>query len=464
MATPKLIQYLSTFSAQEVAAMQDFAGGDYFCPRKELRRLLHYLLEQWPDFPVPACGKARMYQVAYPDNAYDDKLLRYLLSDACRLVELFWGVARYQQDLQQRQLDLLKEFSMRDLHKMYESKCREAARQKTSRAFIEPEAYKSDYDWAAAEEDYFLRRRQRNFNFQIETASRALDRFYFFQQLAYACGMIERQNILEGVYVLPFTEHWLKHLEEKDFFNDAQISLYYSILLMQRHEDERYFNLLLDKIDAYAGQISAPVKRSAYLAAINFCARNIRRGLSTYVSSALDIYIKGLKDKALLENGELSPWTFNNVIKLALRMKRYDWTATFMQTYERYLPESFRQDALHYNRAELFYHTNRPEEAQEALLKVSYSDLNYYLGARVLLAKIYFEKQEIEPLISLLAAFTIFLKRNKEISEAIRQTYLNFCTFLLKITKRKTGKSHEIRNLIQSTQPLTDREWLLKIV
>jgi hypothetical protein len=464
MAVPKLIQYLATFNSQEAAAMRDFVASAYFCPRADLRQLLLYLLRQWPDFPPASCSKKVLHQQVYRGQAYDDPRLRYLLSDGCRLVELFWGMARYQKNTQQQQLDLLKELSQRGLQKMYESKCREATRQKMKRVFTEPEDYRAEYEWAAAEEDHFVRQHQRNFNDQIEAAAQALDRYYFFQQLVYACGMQGRQNILQGTYELPFTEHWLRHLEEKAFFGDEQISLYYTILQMQQHEDKVHFEILLDKINSYVGRISTAVLRSAYIAAINFCARRIRQGETSFVAVALDLYTKGLQGKVLLENGQLSPWAFNNVVKLALRLRRYDWIPVFMNTYEGYLPESFRADAAYYNRAELYYYTRRLEAAQEALLKVSYSDLNYYLGARVLLAKIYFERDEIEPLLSLLAAFTIFLKRNKEISADLRQTYLNFCTILFQITKRKPGSSEAIRKRIEETQPLTDREWLLKIV
>lgn len=464
MSAPKLVHYLSTFDAQEASALQLFAQAAYFCPKAELRDLLLYLLEQWPDFPVSACRKAKLYEQAFPDQAYEDKKLRYLLSDGCRLVEQFWCIRRYQSDERQPSLDLLKELSRRGLSKLYERQSQEAALRRAKRHLTAPEDYQADYEWAKAEEEHFVRQRQRNFDPHIEAAAQALDRFYFFQQLSYACGMMERQNILQGAYELPFTEHWLLHLEEKAFFRDPQISLYYAILQMQRHEDNPHFELLLSKIAAHANQISTPALRAAYLAAINFCARHIRRGEASFVSPALALYTQGLKNEVLLEDGQLSPWTFNNIIKLALRLQRYEWIPVFMSTYERYLPPAFRENAVHYNRAELCYYTHRLEEAQAALLQVSYSDLNYYLGARVLLAKIYCEKDDIEPLLSLLAAFTIFLKRNKEISANLRQTYLNFCTLLFQITKGQANKADSIRQRIAEAQPLTDREWLLEQV
>jgi hypothetical protein len=187
----------------------------------------------------------------------------------------------------------------------------------------------------------------------------------------------------------------------------------------------------------------------------------MRKGTAGFDAEALDLYVEGLEQQVLLDGDTLSPWTFNNVVKLALRLKRFDWINGFMSAYEAQLPEAFREDVLHYNRAELYYATNALQKAQSALLQVSYSDLNYYLGARVLLAKIYYEMEEIEPLLSLLAAFMIFLKRNRNISNDIRQTCLNFCNILFKIVKRKPGTTDKIRQRIQSTPLLTERQWLL---
>ena len=92
---------------------------------------------------------------------------------------------------------------------------------------------------------------------------------------------------------------------------------------------------------------------------------------------------------------------------------------------------------------------------------MAYSDLNYYLGARVMLAKIYHESGDTEPLLSLLAAFMIFLKRNKQISSDLKQTYLNFCDILFQLIRRHPKKMAALGETIRTTSLLTDRSWLL---
>lgn len=461
MSNAKLIRYLQSFSKAEVALFPRFLAAEYFGASEALQRLLTHLLGLWPDWEGSLRTKERLFAVSYPGESFDDKRLRYLFTDACRFVELFWGIAAYQKDSRSRELDLLRQFSERGLNKLYDSQLRRMQKAQDERPYLKMEDYYANYQKRAIAEKHFERQRLRLFDRNIEEAAGALDRFYFFQQLTYACGMLERQNILEGTYELPFTSAWLQHLRDRNFFSDPQIELFHAILQMQRHDNEEYFLQLIQQVRKVQTRASPEVLRSAYLAAINYCARHIRKGKQLYVESALKLYMEGLENQVLLNHGQLSPWTFNNVIKLALRLKRYDWIPDFMYSFESLLPDKFRADAVAYNQAELYYYTQRLPQAQEALLQVSYTDLNYYLGARVLLAKIYFERDELEPLLSLIAAFMMFLKRNRKLSQNLRKTYLNFCEILFQITKRRPQQVAVLHQRILDTQPLTDRQWLL---
>ena len=81
----------------------------------------------------------------------------------------------------------------------------------------------------------------------------------------------------------------------------------------------------------------------------------------------------------------------------------------------------------------------------------------------MLLAKIYFETEEEDALSSLLAAFMMFLQRNKELSQDLKQTYLNFCKIFARILRTPPARRAAIRQTITNTQLLTDRDWLLSI-
>lgn len=64
------------------------------------------------------------------------------------------------------------------------------------------------------------------------------------------------------------------------------------------------------------------------------------------------------------------------------------------------------------------------------LNQVVLDDLNYVLGIRVMLVKIYYEIVEENVLLLLLVVFSLFFKRNCKILVNIKYIYLNFCDLL----------------------------------
>jgi hypothetical protein len=172
--------------------------------------------------------------------------------------------------------------------------------------------------------------------------------------------------------------------------------------------------------------------------------------------------VQGIETKILFEGAFLSPWTFKNVVRLGLRLQKYDWTEHFIQQHSPQLEEKFRIDALHYNLADLYYYTNRFEAAMTQLQQVEFTDIHYNLDSKEMLAKIYYERNETEALRALLSAFQIFLKRNTIISDTVRQTYLNFIHVLQLLIKNDKKKAAKLKENIQTLPQLAARKWLLE--
>jgi len=228
-------------------------------------------------------------------------------------------------------------------------------------------------------------------------------------------------------------------------------------------DEVQHFQDLKEILVTTSNQINNKDLADIYRFAINYCARKIRNGRNEYLEEALGLYIRGIESAVFLEDEYLSPWTFTNVVKLALRLQRFEWIAEFIPKYAPSLPPDFQENVLHYNYAELYFYTKDYDRALTHLNQVAFDDLNYSLGARVMLAKIYQERGEENALLSLLAAFSVFLKRNRHISANIKHTYLNFCDLLFQLIRRSPKKIQGIRNRIEETNLLTDRGWLLAL-
>jgi len=459
----KIVQLLAACEPDELQALKRFVASPYFNRQPILVDLLGYLSDRRHN--LEQLDAVEVYAELLPGQPYDDKHWRYLLSDLSTLIERFWTIERYESDEHRMLPDLLAIASEKGLDKTYRQAERRAA------ALLEsPEPRNTtffEFAIKSAEQSYlhFTRQKLRRYDPGLQSVSDNLDRYYFLQKLRYAVAMLKNRQILQGDYQTGISPSWLQHLEAADFFGEPLIGLYHAALLAQVDEnDESLFHVLRSMLLAQERSLPEEDLRSIYQLAINYCARKIRHGKDAFASEALELYNSGIERQLFNDAGRLSPWAFTNVTKLALRLKRFEWIESFIMRHGPNLAEDFRQNVLNYNLAELYFYTNRYDEAMQALNHVAMNDINYYLGARVLLVKIYFENDEINALLSLLSAFMVFLKRNKKISSNIKQTYLNFCTTVFQLSKPEIKNREKLRESIQITPLLTDREWLMKML
>jgi hypothetical protein len=464
MKKHKLILLLKTCPEDELSQIELFLSSPFYNQNEDLIRLFHLLRKYHPEFTDPSLSKKKLFQALYPTALYEDKQLRYLFSDLNKALERFLAVRQIEKDPYQLSPALLKSLSERGLEKAYRQVNRNLETQSSKTTAVSIEFLLHKVRWSEIREEHFGRQQIRKFDYALQDVADDLDKYYFLHRLKISCAMLDRQTIFQSEYALRLSDDWLQHLRSQDFFSEPVIRIYYSILqALLDEQQEDHFEDLKQFLDQPPATISVDDLKSIYLHAINYCARKIRKGRESFVKTALELYRKGIETGLLINENGLSPWAFTNVVKLSLRLQHYQWIETFIQTYALQLPEAFRENALHYNLAELYYYTQRFEQSQEHLMQVAYSDLNYYLGARVLLAKIYYETDEEEALLSLLSSFTVFLKRNRQVSSNLKQTYLNFCRFLFQIVRRSPRQMKQLQEQIDSAKLLTDREWLQRV-
>lgn len=463
MEKKKLYSNLQILGTDEVKRLQALLESRYFRQNEACEKLLLHLLHFWPNYDQEDLEKTKVWARLFPDLPFVDKQWRYHCSDAVGIIESFWTLEQLFRSGALSDLLLHEALAEKKLDKNFQD-----INRRLEARFAKPQTRDVQYlreklHWLNTNEQAFERSRQRRFDLTLQHSSDALDAYYFLQKLQYACVMLDRQAILQGEYDTGISEAWLEHLLARECFGEPLIRLHYVILKALQEEDkEVYFLEMRQAIQAEIGEGST--LRNVYLLAINYCARKIRQGKGQYVQEALNLYHQGLERGILLDGKEISPWTFTNVVKLSLRLQQFTEIEQFITRYAERLPAPLRSDALAFNQAELYYYTGRTDEAQALLNQVTYSDLNYYLGARVLLAKLYYEGGATKSLLSLLAAFTIFLKRNRQISTALKQTYLNFCELLFQLIRRKPDQLEALKEKIGQVQLLTDRGWLLEML
>lgn len=463
MKNSKLIGLLGSLDQTEFRQFCEFVTSPYFNKNEDLIHFVNYLETLAPEFPKDKIKKDAVYGSLFPGEAFDKKKMAYLMNYLLKLGEQFLAVERYQKEEMLMNYHVLDQFVDRNLNKHYNYLFK-----KTQQSLEETEekdgpGFYYQYLLSKVATDHFYSKQIRQFDPSLQLVSDKLDKFYFFHKLKYSCEMLNRQAIITADYQLNFVEEVRAHLlqnEELDPLIEIYLRIYLSISFP---DEENHFEKLMDLIEHHAHTIDQKTLREIYLYAINYCAPKIRKGREKYIPIMLDLYIKGIENKSLFDDTYLSHWTYSNVVKLALRLERYAWAETFIREHVVSLPPHLREDAEHYNLAELYYYKKDFDQVLDHLNQLHFTDLHYHLGSRVILLKTYYEMDAEEPLLSLLASFSVYLRRNKKISLPMKKNCLNFCNLLHQIMRRNSNKWEAIGIDIEKKQPLAERAWLLKI-
>lgn len=464
MIKNKSIQLLQSLAENELPELRNFLQSPFFNTDQRLVTLLDALSPYFPDNWEKLPAKQLFFQNTWPNEKWDCKKIDYLMSDFNQLAEHYLAVNNFQSESALLKVNLLDALSKKGLQKAYRQVNRRLEKKQLSMPAPGIDGLFLLLRHAEVQEANFGRTRQRRSDQSIQNLTSSLDRYYYTYRLRLVCNMLDRQAILNTKYELFQIEYWLPHLKEQAFLGEPIIEVYYVIYqTLTNQEEEKYFQRLKYLLQEFEDRIPNQELAEIYLLSINYCLRKIRQNQVQYITEAVAIYKKGIENRALYQEGYLSPWTFTNVIKLSLGMKEYDWVEYFIEHYQNQLPPSFRENAVHYNLAELYYFREQFDQAQVHLSQVAFTDLNFYLGARELLAKIYYETNAEESLLSLLASFSIFLKRNKKISQNIKKPYLNFCQVLFKIIRESKRDQATLLEDIEHTPLLASRAWLMKI-
>lgn len=463
MQNSKALQLLATFSNKEWAGFVDFLLSPFFNKRQELITLAKILATYAPNFEK--VSKEQLWQSIYADERLEDKQLNYLMAWLQDAAVRFLIATRMEDHSLEQDLITATLFVERNLDKHFDFQVTRIRRSQENTFVRDAQYWHQEFRLIDLERTHHTRKETRRGNPFLQKGADCLDRYYFSEKLKYACGMMNDQGIIASDYEFLFVEEIRHFLSlQPQLLEEPSIAVYYHIWELMTHsqEAETHFYALKNLIHTQAQCFSQEESKDLYSYALNFCIGQIRLMQEKYVKEALHLYEAGIESGVLLTDHKLSPWHYKNIVKLGLRSGRFDWTQQFILDKNRLLETEFREDALHFNLADLYFFTGKYEQALIHLHQVEFTDIHYNLGAKEILAKIYYETDASDALFSLLHAFRTYLRRNKVISDSVRTAYMNFIKILEMRIRSSPDRIPEIRHKIIATESLVAKNWLLE--
>ena len=157
-----------------------------------------------------------------------------------------------------------------------------------------------------------------------------------------------------------------------------------------------------------------------YYSAINYSIRKINSGNQKFLDELFDLYHDLIVKEIIFINDEISPLDFKNIVVLAFRLGKYSWAESFILKKKKKITEAFRENAVTFNLAQVYFYQREYDKVIEQLQNVEYEDVTYNLDSKSILIATYYEMDELEPLYSLFESFRVYLNRHKSIPEKRR--------------------------------------------
>lgn len=475
MHNTSLVGLLRTLSTRERTRFGHYVSSPFLNRHEKVVALYDWLNGLAPGFEAEEMSRAAAWAALFPGEPYNNARLDNFISDLLQLLYGFLAYLQYERQPVAEKRLLLNELLERDADKHAARNARRARQLLRRQA---GRSYEFFLEQALLEEQldlYELNRRQRHFTAHLQRESDALDRYYWCNKLRIACDMASRNAVINAGYTCRFLEEVRRIYQGSAALQEEPaLNLYFQALRMleQPQEAEHYYSFksqLLENPEV----VTADELRTLYHYALNHCIRQINSGSGSYYAEVFQLYELMLERELLFVHGQLSEWSFKNIVTTAIRTRAFEWAERFIGQYQPFLPQEGRPNAVAYNRAALHYARAEYKQALLQLQDVEFTDTSYHLGAKIIQLKSYYELDEPEPFFALVEAFRKYLLRNREISgyrKTANAAFLNLAKKIYELRLEASGLRREtlaqriagLRREVEGGQAVANKSWLVE--
>ncbi len=429
--------------------------------REDLPRLYEALLPEVAHSPAEP-DRQKVWERVFPGSPYNDQEYRLRCSYLLGVLEdwLIW------QHRQTQAIDggavLLAAYRERGLERHFRRRLPREEERLEQSPLRSPEYHLTQY---LLERERYLqdskgeRRSPKNLQEQDDALTSAL----LGMKLRQACLALAHERVSDARYRLAFVEEALHWAQIPPYCDVPAVAVYRDAYLsLSRPDDDPAFRRYRESIARHVHHFLPEDTRDLLLLALNTCIRNINQGRELYLREALELYRLGLESNLLTEQNYLTPYTYNNIAGIALRLAEYDWAEDFVNHYRNQLAPEHQAPLYALNAARLAYARKQYKAALRFLQSADYRDFFHQMTARILQLKIYFETGETDLLAAHLKNTRALLRRRRAgYHEHNYQNIMRLTEKLLRLQPYDTQAREALRRRMETTEPLTEREWLL---
>lgn len=406
-------------------------------------------------------------QFCTDEEPFDDQEFRLRCAYLLRQLEDWMAWRAWQKDGLSKAAYTLSAYRERQLDLPFQKRLAIARRERDKASLRSADYYLAAYRLEAEAYEHTLAQGRRLQLQNLEEQDHALTNAFLSLKLRQACLALAHKQVSGAHYRLSLVDEALAWAQRDPYAQAPAVAIYRDACLsLMSPDDEAAFAQFQEAISQYFHRLPPAEMRDLLLLAINACIRRINQGRQGALADALRLYRLGLDSRLLLENGWLTPFTYNNIAVIGIGLRETQWVEDFIHRYKVHLEPSQRETHFALNAARLAYHRGAYGATLSYLQQADYRDFFHQMMARMLQLKVYFATGESDLLEAHIKNTRAFLRRQRAASyhEQNYRNILQITEKMMRINPNDKAEALRLRELILLTDPLTEREWLLSIL
>lgn len=465
MYNTKLIEIFLSLSKDELHYLKKWVHSPIALQHHDTIKLFDFLFSRRTLTPTTIKAE-RAYYYIFKTNKINRIKLNYVLSYAIESLNEFIQYYYWKQHRAEHKIELIKAYNHKNLNELT-AQLIKSTENSLAKSKIRDSTYLLDNFYIELEKFTLQSKYVRYKDFNIQDVSDKIHAFACAEILKFACTALSFQTVTGKEFQFPFLSLILSNDIFKQYRKHPAVNIYYLIYRVFTSNEDKYFNDLYAVIYSYETYFTEKELKDIFILCINYCIKQSNASKQIYSRYAFELYLHALKKGYLLENGELSRFTFKNVVTIgAKNLKEYEIVKDVIKRYQKYIHADYRESTVLFNNAVLYYELGQYYKAMPMLQKVEFNDVLWNLNAKNMLMKIYFELEEWNQLNLFLKSFKAYLYRQKNIGYH-KQRYSKMIAYTEKIYDCKfthSIKKEELLSCINEETDLGEKEWYLKMI
>ncbi len=462
----KLAELLKGLTKEEYKKFGLFINSPYFNKSKTIGKLYDFFKLSFNKKDLSDVVKEEIYRQIYPGEKYDDVNARKLISNFTKLVEEFLAVNDVVNDKTMMNNLFIKTSFNRKFDKSIIQKLGELEEIYSNQNNKSGEYY-SNHLITKRYELLYSGSRLRSPEDQLKLVSKSADMHFLSIKLLLFYDILNlrlhyNKKIEFDMWVFDEMVRFIENNEDEIINEHPSLYAdYLSVVMLLHPEDTGHFNILKTFIEQNKKTIGAQSFERLYIYIYNHSVYRINRGITKNNSELLEI-IK------IIDMEDVPIWQFFafhvyyvNAVTNAARAGEYSWAEDFINRRKELINPEIREETNSLALANLNFTKRDYDKALKYLVNVDYPNYSYYLMAKDMLIKIYWERSETEGVLATIDAMRKFLQRKDLIPERLWNCYSNFINCASKmVDPYEKNKLFEIKKLLEKEMISADKGWI----